>query len=279
MLLLSKKKIPVRHECGDFSNWIHTSQQVVKTNFHSALQSWLFQKWRPRKTLMLNSAECPLQGAKCLECPFNKCELRAASNSQEMLKRSSTQSYRYVRSFFLMAFFFFLSLLFNKVCVVPLSSLFFRGEDSNGNVLVCSTFPSCFCSHWHMLECRSRAALSSPQIHSKENAELQWQPEQGWEVLSSPREDLVFRGVRAEVKGTLSTAKGTCDKHWASPCTGRGYWFPAASTHQCQREALLNTSGTHPSCLHHGKQHGKDALHENPDIQAHPVWEQVPIVT
>lgn len=60
---------------------------------------------------MLNSVECPLQGAKCLECPFNKCELRAASNSQETLKCSSTQSYRYVRSFFLMAF-FFLSLFF-----------------------------------------------------------------------------------------------------------------------------------------------------------------------
>lgn len=87
---------------------------------------------------MLNSAECPLQGAKCLECPFNKCELRAFSNSQEMLKCSATQSYRYLRSFFLMAFFF---PFFNKVCVMPLSSVFFRGEDSTGNLPYWQHFP------------------------------------------------------------------------------------------------------------------------------------------
>lgn len=144
---------------------------------------------------MLNSAECPPQGAKCLKCPFNKCELRAASNSQEMLKCSATQSYRYIRSFFFPPF--------NKVCVMPLPSVFFRGEDSTGNVLVCSTFPSStpswFCSNRHIVVCRSRAPLSSPPIRS----------------MGSHRAAMAARAGL----GTLRTANGTCDTHSPSPCT------------------------------------------------------------
>lgn len=182
---------------------------------------------------MLNSAECPLQGAKCLECPFNKCELRAASNSQEMLKCSATQSYRYVRSFFYGGFFFF---LFNKVCVMPLSSMFFRGEDSTGNVLVCSTFPSCnlswFCFNWHVVVCRSRAPIfTTDSLHRKplscngSKSRVGNPPRCKWHLWHT----LPFSLHKQRVVMTC--------------CIHPSGW-----------EALqLNTSGTYPSCLRHGK--------------------------
>lgn len=112
MPLLSPQSFQNQLESGDFSNGTHTSQQVVQINFCSALQSWLFFKWRPGKRPMLKSTECLLQGTKCLECPL-QWELRAASSSKETLKCFATLRYRYAGPWTPFSFpFFFLFYIF-----------------------------------------------------------------------------------------------------------------------------------------------------------------------
>ena len=158
---------------------------------------------------------------------------------------------------FFCCFFFF----FNKVCVMPLSSVFFRGEDSTGNVLVCSILPFYnplwFCSNRHILMWRSRAPRVTDWHHG--NLLTRDVSRNSQEPLSSP--PAVF-GLLEELGLPLSSSTFLCsrtperaagtlwDPSWSQvhpprckrhlrrtlsplPAQAASWQWPALSIHQC----------------------------------------------
>lgn len=129
---------------------------------------------------MLNSAECLLQGAKCLECPLKQVRIESSQHftrdakmlcNTELMDMSDPEPFSLSLSppppaFFLILYLIFS--LFNKICVMPLSSVYFRAEDSTGSVVVRSTLPSeplWFCCNQHIQMQRSSAPHTAGRHH------------------------------------------------------------------------------------------------------------------
>lgn len=189
---------------------------------------------------MVTSAERPLQGAKCLERPLEPGRIESSQHFPRDGAALRELSYRRLtcRPPALVGFF-----PFKKVCAMPLSALLWRGEDSGGNVFVCSTAPPYnpprFHPNQHTRTGRSRGPPSGEGSETERGTPVLPETFRVSEELGLPLNSGAFPGSQQAPCGSQAAAK-RCLHAANSTCDAVSWQRPAASIHRRARPGALH---------------------------------------